>query len=203
MPATPSRPAENFALCEMFMIQDQKEFSNLFWFSPDWDDIPDPTNLKADTHDIVLAMETKLKPVLSNAVTIKGGYVEYGDGTGDSVGFDYYADQAGVVDEDAMPEDVAVVVQKYTTEYTRSGRGRWYFSGTPDTFVTGSYLNVATGQAAFTVLAAALVAQIVTDDSGNTYSPYHFGPTTPVFKAIGAIETVALLGTRRRRRFRF
>lgn len=181
----------------LYMNEDTKEASNVFWFDPGFGYVISFSSLALDTHDLVLALKTALLPILSSSVTIRGGYVEWSDG-GTAIGIQSYQPAAGGITGDALPEDVAAVVQKITAGSGPSYRGRWYFSGIPESFSTGSYLNTGTGKPAMILAAASLLAPL--SIGSNTLTPAHFGPSTSSFGHIILTNEVDLLATRRRRR---
>lgn len=122
--------------------------------------------------------------------------MEWNDGLS-TIGLDSYQGLAGEVTGTPMPEDVAAVVQKISGHPGPSGRGRWYFAGLPSSWADGSYLtaaNITTINAQMTIIVANKMGQ------GQTLEAAHFSPTTGQIYQIAAFETVALLGTRRRRR---
>lgn len=195
-----ARPPGIWALAQLYSLQDQREMSNDFWFhlsaAPDlnaWDGRLAAINLH-------LALTNALVPVTAVSVKFLGVDLLVSDGTG-TVGYAGYQTVVGGVSGSALPEDVSVIVQKDTASYLPGDRGRWYFSGVPEVFTTGSYLNNLVGEVAWST-AAPLLMQSITDQ-GIQYDPAHYSPSNNNLLNIKVCTAVALLGTRRRRRFRF
>lgn len=181
----------------MYLNEDTKEASNVFWFDPGFGFVINYGSLGSDSHDLVLAIKTGMEPVTGSSITIRGGYVEWSDGIS-SIGIQSYQPSPGGVSGDVLPEDVAAVVQKITGAPGPENRGRWYFSGVPESFTTGSYLNTGTGIPAYISFATFLQTPITL--GSNTLTPSHFSPKTGNMNHITLANTVDLLATRRRRR---
>lgn len=194
---TPTRPNVPYVRVSLYMNEDVKEASNIYWFDPGNTYTIDPTQIASDSHDLVLALHTNVKVCMASTVTLRGGYVEWSDGVG-TIGIDSYQPIAGTISAAALPEDVAAVVSKWDGGTGPSHRGRWYFSGIPETFSTGSYLNVATGKVALDNLASNLLGTL--SIGANMLVPSHFGKKGRTFQHLVLTNPVDLLGTRRRRR---
>lgn len=193
-----SRPPGPWGLCILYGLQDQKEFSNDFWFkldgtpSFDWDQA-------AAASAIVTALELALVPVMSLNAKWKGGSFLYNDGTG-TKGAEYYLNNPGLLSGNAAPEDVAVVVRKNTVTFTPGSEGRWYFTGLAISNVQGSYLTSG-AQTDWQTAVSNLIADI--PDQGVTWQHAHYHKKVNTLLRVPHATPVALLGTRRRRRFRF
>lgn len=193
------RPTGLWALLTLYSRLDQKEMSNEFWFIPS--QAPDLTTWSGNA--AALAITTNVQTALYNQASIKqtyvGGNLLFNDGTG-TLGFDSYVTSTGQISGTYLPEDCSVLVQKDTESFRPGENGRWYFSGVPDTFATGSYLN-GVGIPAWATALPQLMTSFV--DQAITYQPAHWSPSNNTLKPIISVQTVGLLATRRRRRFRF
>lgn len=195
----PSRPPGPWGLVTWYGRLDQKEFSNEFWLSisaggpaPGWDQY-----LAAQA--LYTSLTTNWAVPMATATKLLGVNFQYNDGTG-TLGIDYYQTITGSGSGPALPEDVAVVVQKNTANQTRHGRGRWFLCGTANQYSNGSYLT-ATGIGFFQQIAIDLKTAIV--DQGVTWSPAHHDKSTNTLRPITNDPVISLLSTNRRRRFRF
>lgn len=194
-----SRPTGTWTRVQMFFNADMKQYSNEFYYTQTAAvTIP---QMEAEANAIVTFLSNAMTAVMSSAWTCRGGYVEFSDGT-TVVGWDSYQPAVGLIDEDPLPEDVAVVVQRYTATPNRSGRGRLFIAGCPVTFDDGSYLSTVTGQAGIN----ALITQFGLAITGpvSSYTPAFFskkngGPVVPIV----AWDFSAQLATKRRRRGKF
>jgi len=193
------RPSGVWAMVRIFGTQDQKEFSNEFWYSissgspaPSWDQ-------HAAAGAFYSALGTAIVNTMSSGCTLLGCVFYYNNGSG-TLGVDYYSKLTDSLSVAGIPEDVAVVIQKITATPTKKGRGRWYFAGVGVSLMSNSYLNSA-GITAYQALAVQLKTAVT--DQGITYSPAHFSPGMSTLLPIVDCPVVALLATRRRRRFGF
>lgn len=193
--SSPSRPPGIWAKTTMYFNSDQKEYSNDFWWSLSAATVI--TDMEADAAAIVASLVASYEPILSAEWTIRGGYTEFSDGA-TTIGVDTYRQDAGGVSSPPMPEDVAVIVQKFSSIPGRQGRGRLFIAGIPQTFCDGSYLNAAPGQSLTTAFITAIGANVM--GSSNTYTPAHFSRNAAVMQPVVFWDFAVLLGTRRRRR---
>lgn len=193
------RPTGLWALLTIYQRLDQKEMSNEFWFSMSAAPAIATWNGVGAAGALYTPILTVLEAVSATPIKYVGCNLIVNDGTG-SLGFDNYTTAGGTISGTYLPEDVSVVVQKDTASFLPGEHGRWYFSGVPDSFATGSYLN-STGIAAWLAALPTLLNSVT--DQGVTYTPAHFSPKQSSLKPIVAVDAVGLLGTRRRRRFRF
>lgn len=186
-------------MVRIFGAQDQKEFSNEFWYSISSGSPPGSWDRHAAAGVFYNAIGTAMIATMTAAAKLIGCEFYYNDGTG-TLGVDYYSTltPSGILE--GVPEDIAVVVQKLTANVTKKGRGRWYFAGIGSTFVANSYLTTG-GVTAYQALAVVLKA--AQTDQGITYSPAHFSPGLGILIPITDTPVVNLLATRRRRRFGF
>lgn len=196
--ATPSRPAPGtqWARIVVYGTADVKEFSNDFWYSISAGSLVPPYAYATALLAIYTELTTPWILALSNTITLRGAYGEFNDGAGTAT-TNIYVSQLGVLSPEPVPEDVAVVVRKQTANLTPSGKGRWYFAGTPNTGVIGSYL---TGGQLTLWQALAVAAKTAVTSGGVTFAPAHFSRKTRLLYPITDDPVVALLGTRRRRR---
>jgi hypothetical protein len=195
-----SRPPGLWALLQVFYRLDGKEMSNDFWYRlsaaptlPAW-------NGGSAATVIYGAVAAEMQNLTSSSVTFLGGWLYVNNGTG-TIGFqhpDYVS--VGLIGGNSLPEDVALVVQREASSFVRGTEGRWYFSGVPETFATGSYVN-ATGNAAISAFAIATIAPLT--DQGITYTLSNFSPKLANMYAVTGITAARQLGTRRRRRVKF
>lgn len=195
----PSRPTNAlWARSIVYGRLDQKEWSNDFWYLIDSAPLPFWSHSTAAAANFAVTANL-MAAVMPMAATILGVqlYVHYAGGT---VGTPYYDTINGAISGGYLPEELAVIVRKQTATVTPDGKGRWYFTCIPQSYVTGSYLNDA-GITAYGGLGLQLWPQY--SDQGITYTPANFSPTTGLLYPLVACEAVSLLGTRRRRRFRF
>ncbi|MGA6981759.1 MAG: hypothetical protein WBZ11_09430, partial [Candidatus Sulfotelmatobacter sp.] len=184
-----SRPASgNWARAVQYIQGDQKEMSNVFWFAPTGS-FGSTWNMATFAGAVNTYLAAAVTPPVSNNFNFRGCYVEVKNGTL-VTGIDYYLTAAGGTNSDPNPGDVAVVVQKHTTQPGPSMRGRWYFPGATDSNTDGSYLNNS-GITAWSTLATAL-AQPFTDQS-ITWKPQHFSPASATITPIQYCNVVALL----------
>lgn len=194
-----ARPPGTWVLTTLFGFLDQKEWSNDFWWTISAGTPPSNWDEHAAAGAFHSAIATPLLVLLGRQAGVIGTRMYYNDGTG-TLGVDWYQKQFSVSSTGCLPEDVAVVVQKTTNNHTKGGRGRWYFAGADETNQSASYLT-PTGITAWQALATALKTAVV--DQGITYSPAHFSPKLSNIFPITNTPLVALLATRRRRRFQF
>jgi hypothetical protein len=194
-----SRPPGIWALLRIFGAQDQKEFSNEFWYSISAGSPPSSWDRHAAAGVLYNAIASPLLATMSANCSLKGAEFYYNDGTG-TLGVDYYQTHNSSAILSGIPEDVAVVVQKLTTNTTKKGRGRWYFAGVATGFVQDSYLNSG-GITSYQALAVQLKTAVT--DQTITYSPAHYSPGLNMLFPIADTPVIALLATRRRRRFGF
>jgi hypothetical protein len=148
---------------------------------------------------IFTALSDTLSATMNENTLLRGGEFFYNFGAG-TFGVDVYDVISGTLTGGALPEDVAVLVQKITALGGKTNRGRWYLPGVDMSLVTGSYLNTA-GQTAYTAFAVAAKTNVT--DQGITYSPAHFSKSTASLVPIQNDPVVGLLATRRARRYRF
>lgn len=193
------RPPPLWALLTVYSRQDQKEISNEFWYQPSA--APDLSTWAGGFAAKALydPIATALIAVVTTKTIYLGADLIFGGAAG-SIGYAYYESQPGTLSQDALPEDVSVLVQKDCASFARGSQGRWYFAGTAVTLTNGSYLNSA-GQAAWLTVGTTLLLPVV--DQGITYTPVHYSPKQNLLLPIKEVLPVALLATRRRRRFRF
>jgi hypothetical protein len=196
----PSRPTTGpWGLLIIRGASDQKEWSNDFWFSISAGTPSGSWNQLNAAQAILAALTANFFDALQQNSKVLGATFYYNDGVG-TIGVDYYATVDGLDVGDPLPEDIAVVVQKITANTTREGRGRWYVTGIPASSLTGSYLN-SSGIALYATVATDWKTAIT--DQGVTWSPAHFSPSTGLLYPITNTPVIALIGTRRRRRFGF
>lgn len=193
------RPPGIWGLLTIYSRQDQKEISNEFWYrlsaAPDlstWGGV-------AACNALYTPIATALGLVTTTRTTFLGANLIVNNGAG-SIGFDYYSSYAGTLTANPLPEDVCVLVQKDCGSFLPGSQGRWYFSGGSQGMATGSYLTPA-GLTAWETLGTTLNTNVV--DQGITYEAAHFSPKQGALLLIQAPSVVALLATRRRRRYRF
>lgn len=183
---------------EVFMTSSfAKEWSNIFWFQQSA--AVGYTNYQSAADQIYSTINAALSVILTTGATIEGAQVVFNDGAG-SYGIEVYNEISGSVAGNAVPEDVSAVVQRVTATPGKSGRGRIFFAGLPESFVNGSYLSTL-GETAFGGLQGTLQAGIVS--GGITFTPYFFSPKTGAFLPTTAFNYVSLLATNRKRRPRF
>jgi hypothetical protein len=197
-----SRPtAGQWVLAELYQSGYDKLLSNLFWFKADGITFDSTFDYKGSGDAVIAALTNDIKGTLATTQTILGGSVLFGMPAG-SYGVDVYQSQVGTGPAgSALPEDVAVVVQKNTDLLGPTNRGRWFFSGAPQAFANGNYLGSG-GHTAFLALANLLNQPIVLP-GGGSIPPATFSPKIGTLQAISACSPVALLATSRRRRPRF
>lgn len=117
------------------------------------------------------------------------------------------ATQDGTVGSASLPNMVAAVLSKYTGTKGQHGRGRTYFPGVPDTFITPATdenrLN-ATGLTAYALVTAALQSNTILDGANVMTLSIATRPKTNVaWTQAAPVLTLlmrTLLGTIRRRR---
>lgn len=194
-----SRPPPPWMLATIFGNQDTKEWSNEFWYVPSVSVAPsnfDPATLAADFFN---AMHVVYVSYMHESASLKGAKATV-DFTAGTFGGSYYSTEYGTLVNDALPEDVAVVVQKQTAHAGRSGTGRWRLTGMDDSCSTGSYLS-PTG----TGLIQAWVVQAMLPITSQTvtYTPAHYSKKLGSIITLQGADVEALLGTVRRRRPRF
>lgn len=195
-----SRPlAGDWILYRCYGYQDQKEWSMDFWYSvfsgtpsTSWNAVTAATAFQT-------AINTPLLNVLSSNAGVIGGEMWYNFGTG-VIGTPVYLDNVGTAGSSPIPEDVAVVIQKITQSAGKQNRGRWYVPGIDGANIIGSYLSIA-GIGNYQTLAIAFKASV--SDQGLVYAPAHFNRVDGILVPLHDDPVVALLGTRRKRRFRF
>lgn len=197
MPA--SRPTTDWANITVYGFADQKEFINIFWYSIFSGAPTDSWDAHAAAGVIYAAVATTLADTMNSGAALIGCEFFYNFGAG-TFGVDYYSSFPGTLNNKLLPEDVAVVVQKITALGGKTNRGRWYLAGVDSSLVSGSYLN-PTGQTSFQTFAVAAKTNVT--DQGITYAPAHFSLQTTSLVPIKNTPVVALLATRRRRRYRF
>lgn len=186
-------------MIRIFGTQDQKEFSNEFWYSISAGSPGSTWDQKAAATAFYTALATPLIATMCGTCTLLGCEFFYNDGVG-TIGLDFYSKLTNSSIFAGIPEDVAVVVQKLTTNTTKAGRGRWYFAGVGITEMSDSYLN-STGITNYQSLAVACKTAVT--DQGVTWSPAHFSPKLNLLIPIKDCPVIALLATRRKRRFGF
>jgi hypothetical protein len=186
-------------MVRIYGTQDQKEFSNEFWYTISAGSPPSNWDQHAAAGALYSAIGTPLVATMSSGCTLLGCEFYYNNGSG-TLGVDYYSKLTDSLSIAGIPEDVAVVVQKITANATKQGRGRWYFAGVGVTLIANSYLT-SSGITAYQALATQLKTAVT--DQGVTYSPAHFSPGLGMLLPLVDCPVVALLATRRRRRFGF
>lgn len=198
----PSRPtAGQWVRAEQFVSGYDKLISNIYWYLADSISWVPGYDFQADASLINSTITAAVKPVLADNLTIIGTYVVFGQPTG-SLGIDIYESVAGTAPSgNAMPEDVAVVVQKLTNNMGPSHRGRWYISGIPQSFTNGNYLSSG-GLTAFATMTTALEAPIA-GGGGGDYNIGTFSPKLGALSQITGFGHSGLIATSRRRRPRF
>lgn len=202
----PSRPAAGviWARCQIYGAGDNKEFSNVFWYSPNAGTMTIPDDVRAVGIAIYDHIRVALQPMLPDSVELRGAYTEASNGAL-AVGSDRYLSEPGsIVGGDPLPLDVALVVQKLSGFPGPKGRGRWYFGQLDESMSEGSYLSVAGETLADALVTACLDDITVMGTAGAfTLEPQLFSPTDGVLRSIIQTASVGLLGTRRRRRAAF
>lgn len=193
------RPPGVWALATLFSRLDQKEMSNEFWFKLSAAPVLATWNGVLAADGLFTYLTNPLQNLTPTQIKFVGVNLLVNDGTG-TIGFQGYGTVGGTVSGGYLPEDVSVIVQKDTASFMKGETGRWYFSGVPDAYANGSYLSVL-GETTWLAQAPSLLSTFV--DQTITYTPAHFSPKNNTLNAIVAIGAVPLLGTRRRRRFRF
>lgn len=179
-----------------------------FWYKPTgvavapaYDGIAIATALYGQlSTPIVNCLTTSLSGTIAKVV---GCNVEVNDGVF-TVGTPYYNILDGTVSDDFLPGEVSVVIQKITGIAGRTGRGRWFMPGCPETFTAGSYLN-AMGKTAYTTAATAFLANVTATITAGTciMKPVHFLAHTGTINEIASAPVVSLLGRKSRRKGRF
>lgn len=198
----PSRPTSGqWVRVELYVNGYDKLFSNVFWYLADGISFDPTFDFKGDADALIAHLANGLKPLLHTTMTILGGDVIFNDGTG-SYGVEVYNQTAGSAPTGAaMPEDLALIVQKHTGFLGATHRGRWYISGVCNVFTVGNYIN--SGGHAAMIAAGVVFAAGVSSGGGGDYSPAHFSPKLGELFAISTCSPVDLVGTSRRRRPRF
>lgn len=194
-----ARPTGQWVRMEVYFAGQEKQWSNVFWYTVSGGSIASPYDLYAATNDLFTSMLSALQGIMLTTYTIRGCYCVFNDGVG-SFGIDDYTGGSGLVSGTKVPEDLAIVVQKISALYTSDGRGRWYFSGFPATFVNGSYLAIASNTPLATLITALLTPVV---SGGVTFNPAVFSNTLSALNNVISINPIALLGTQRKRRTRF
>jgi len=193
-----------FAYANFFTEGTGKQLSNTLY----WQGSAPPSsgyNPSTFAQSIYTALVTKWAACLSNVFYCNGVRVFVHNGPSESTGI-YLLSTPGSVAVAALPDEVAAVVQRQTPVAGRSGRGRIFVRGLPNTFVTESRLN-STGVAALSTLITGLQATIT--DQSIIWTPAHFirKPVSPAvlgyFEPIGAWVLDGNVGTSRRSRPRF
>lgn len=115
------------------------------------------------------------------------------------VGTAPFADLAGTITGDTLPEYCAAVAQKRTSVAGKSGRGRWYFGCVPESFADNSKITF-TGVTNYNVHLANLQAPVTI--SGITMTPALHSAKLATLQTIAAYKLDDQLGTQRRRRVR-
>lgn len=193
------RPPGPWGLVKVYGTQDQKEFSNEFWYSISAGSPSSSWDQKAAAVAFYTIIGTPMIATMCGTCKLLGCEFYYNDGSG-TIGLDLYSTLTNSSVFSGIPEDVAVIIQKITAVAGKKTRGRWYFAGVGVTEVNDSYLN-ATGIAAYTTLAIALKTHVI--DQGVTWSPAHFSPSLGTLTPIKNTPVIALLATQRERRFGF
>jgi hypothetical protein len=179
---------------------DQKEFSNDFWFNVTAGTLDPAVDGLVTAGAIYDYLGPLIRAVMSEEHLHRGINCEINNGSY-TVGTDKYADIFGTQEAAAIPFDDSVVVQKICGLAGKANRGRWYFTGIADTFVTGSYINDS-GVASFQALAEGCHTPITVTASGGaaTLTPAHLNRQTGALHAILSSPWIRLVGTKRSRR---
>ncbi len=145
------------------------------------------------------SLAPKLKPVLSASSEYLGVALQM---SLDGVVWNAVANGnqgPGDIVADELPSYAAAVIQKRTGLGGKSGRGRWYVSGIPDTLSNeGLLTNIA--RALYGALATQYIAPIVV--GADSAIAHHYSAKGKILLPITSIQVVAELGTQRRRRLR-
>lgn len=197
-----SRPTAGlWARMELYISGYNKQFSNIWWFDATTVDFGSGFSLSGDANSLVLGYSGHIAAMLDQTMTIQGGTVEINGGTA-TVGVNVYHNTVGLVTTSLpLPEDVAVVVQRFNSSTSNEWRGRSYMSGVPQSFATGSYLATS-GHTAVLGVFNALQTPIPASSSGD-YAPANFSPKLGSIGVWTFNSPVSLLGTARRRRVKF
>lgn len=196
MPSTRPPLGVVWALFRVFGTGDMKEFSNEFWYSISSGSFGPTYNFNGAIQQFYNAITPDWSSALTTGVTLRGAIGYFNDGTG-TTGSEYYNNVVGTQTGASNPEDVAVVVRKKTSNMSKPGSGRWYFSEPAQADTVGSYLD-SSGITNWALLAVQLKTAFTY--SGVTFSPAHFSKKLAILLPIAETPVVGLLGTRRRRR---
>lgn len=192
------RPVGVWARVEMYFTGEEKTWSMVFWYTGAGA-FPSNYNQATAGNAFYAQLVSSLLPLLNQVVMTRGVYVIINNGAG-SYGVKVYNTDAGTGSNSALPEDVAAVVQRISDTPGPSGRGRIYVSGVDNGLAVSSYLTPA-GITAFNAWGVDVKAAVV--DQGITWSPAVYSEKLNMLHAMSAVNTIALLGTIRRRRTSF
>lgn len=194
-------PIGPWARIEVFMRGDGKEWSNLFYFTSTGFGFPgSPTDFPGIGTGLAGNLIIALATFLPNAYTTLGARVTINDSV-QTVGVDVNTSlSGGDGSANALPEDVAIVVQRISAHPGKTGRGRVYLSSVGEDQATGSYVNAA-GATNIIGLIAAMTAVITI--GGNIWTPAVFSKKNSAFYDITFCQFDSQLGTMRSRRTKF
>jgi hypothetical protein len=193
------RPAATWLFAQLFGSADGKEWSTDYWYHSAGGAPPANFDPKQLANDFFVALNGAVSGVMYNAFQLQGAQIEVNFGSG-TYGAKYYQPVAGGLSTGPMPEEVSVVVRKFSTTGGRSYTGQNRYTMIDQSLCTGSYLN-ATGLTTFGAVTANTLATFASQTI--TYTPQIYSKKLNVLTPIIGLQTIALLGTVRRRRPRF
>lgn len=144
-------------------------------------------------------LKSALAAVMSDTNSLLGVYNLVSNGT-NTIGTDLYNVTTGAVTGDALPLEVAVVVQRISDQPGKSGRGRVYLMGLDESMVSGNYID-PTKLSLFVAIANAMKSAVV--DQSITWSPAVYTRKLNALHAIASTNVVSLCATHRATRPRF
>jgi hypothetical protein len=187
----------NFARIEAFFHGNSKTFSNIWWY----------TTLSAFPGSWDIATAAAAFETATGAAAITGmdqtinyigcNFLVHNAGLARSI--NTYQSIAGSISGTGVPvpDDVALVVTRYTSTPGPSGRGRLYFAGLNSGHVDENRVSTA-GHTVWAAICTQFKAAVV--DQTMTWSPANWSRHTTAFHAATDFVIAPVLGTRRDRK---
>jgi hypothetical protein len=194
-----SRPAPPYCTVIAYCGGDQKQWSGEYWYKPDTSMIPSDFSPAALAQTFNTLWGPFYQSILTPTFNFYGVEVVVNFGTG-AFGSKAYGTLAGTATGVSLPEDVAAVVQCFTSVGGRSHTGRKFFSMVPEPLTQGSYLS-SDGLTLYQTFSGVFLG--TTTDQGVGYVPQIYSRKLNTLTPARGIQVIAELGTLRRRRSRF
>lgn len=188
-------PAGPWARVVLWWDNAEKEWQNDLWFKVTGT-ISTSTNVDTVATDMDAALRPTLKPIITPDASFLGLDLYLNNGTYTVRGATSAVD-SGTASDGALPTEDCALVTLNAGIGTRTGVGRIFFSGVPETFTVDSRLN-PDGHTAYNDFATALKA--VTTAGGVAMTSAVWSRKMGAIEKTSFTEVAALIGHRSKRK---